>query len=69
MRVWTNTEFPGHWPVGTAAVVVADTREQAAELLNSALEKGGLGQPAKPEQFVQLPTNKPHAVVLCNGDY
>jgi hypothetical protein len=69
MKVWTNRHFEGHYPVGTAAVVVADSAEQAAELLNDACEKEGLGRPATAEQFERLPTAKPYARILCDGDY
>ncbi len=67
--MWTNTDFEGHWPVGVAAVVVADTAGQAAELLNNELEKRGLGRTAKPEQFAAMPTSRPLAVVLLDGAY
>lgn len=69
MKVWTNKQFSGHWPVGTAAVVVADTAGQAAEALNDELEARGLGRTATPEQFEQLPTSRQIARVLCDGDY
>jgi hypothetical protein len=69
MKVWTNTSFDGHYPVGTAAVVVADTATQAAELLNDELQRHGLSRSAIPRQFVRIPTSKPFSVVLCDGDY
>ena len=69
MKVWTNTDFEGHWPVGVAAVVVADTAMQAAELLNNELQKRGLSRSATAEQFASLPTSRPMAVVLRDGDY
>lgn len=69
MNVWTNNQFSGHWPVGTAAVVVAGTALQAAELLNNELSKCGLGRPATPDQFEKLSTNAPTVRVLCDGDY
>jgi hypothetical protein len=69
MQVWTNTEFDGYYPVGVAAVVVANTPQQAAELLNAELVKRGLTANAVPEQFTKLPTNSPHAVVLNDGNY
>lgn len=69
MKVWTNTEFTGHYPVGTAAVVVADTREQAAGLLNAALEEANLVPTATAEQFTRVVTSRPHAVVLLDGNY
>lgn len=69
MKVWTNTKFEGHYPVGVAAVVVADTDMQAAEVLNQKLLAHGLKATAKAEQFERLPTTHQMAVVLCDGDY
>lgn len=69
MKVWTNTQFEGHWPVGVAAVVIADTRGQAAQMLNQALLSRGLSATAKEDQFDPLPTNKPLVVILRDGDY
>ena len=69
MKVWTNNKFSGHYPVGTAAVVIADTAGQAAVVLNDQLEGRGLGRPATKEQFEQLPTNRQTARVLCDGEY
>lgn len=69
MKVWTNTDFEGHWPVGVAAVVVADTAGQAAELLNNALQERGLGRTAQADQFAELPTSRQLAVILRDGDY
>lgn len=69
MKVWTNTEFTGRYPVGTAAVVVAATAEDAARFLNSALAERGLGSSAKAEQFVRLITSKEAVVILNDGNY
>ena len=69
MKVWTNTTFSGHYPVGTAAVVVAETAEQAAQLLQTALAERGLRGPVTADQFVLLPVDQPRAVVLLDGDY
>lgn len=69
MKAWTNKRFDGHWPVGTAAVVVADTAENAAKILNDELETRGLGRVATAEQFELLPTSRPMARVLCDGNY
>jgi hypothetical protein len=69
MKVWTNTQFEGYWPVGVAAVVVADTKEQAAYLLNDELEKRGFVRSATVEGFNQLMTSKPVAVILHDGNY
>ena len=69
MKVWTNRSFAGHYPVGTAAVVVADTAEQAAEVLNNELTARGLRRGATAAQFERLPTHRPVARVLSDGDY
>ncbi len=69
VKVWTNTKFDGHWPVGVAAVVVADTAIQAATLLNDELQKRGLKRTAQAEQFARVPTSRPLAVVLSDGNY
>lgn len=69
MKVWTNTEFKGHYPVGTAAAVVADTAREAAALLNAELKEHGLEASATADQFVELSTAMAHAVVLCDGNY
>lgn len=69
MNVWTNTEFEGFWPVGVAAVVVADDAEEAALLLNDELKRVGLRPIANAKQFVRMPTHIKGAVILNNGDY
>lgn len=69
MRVWTSTEFEGYWPVGTAAVVVAETPEAACELLKRELSARGLDQQITASQFVEIETTRPVAVVLRDGNY
>lgn len=69
MKVWMNTKFEGHNPVGVAAVVVADDAMQAAAILNQKLLAHGLKASANAEQFERLPTTHQNAVVLNDGDY
>ena len=69
MKVWTNNKFHGHYPVGTAAVVVAESEQMAAAVLNQKLLAHGLAASATPEQFERLPTTHTLAVVLCDGNY
>jgi hypothetical protein len=69
MKVWTNTEFEGYYSIGTAAVVVAETAEQAADLLNDDLQLLGLTRSATAEQFHRLPVNTPKVLILNNGNY
>lgn len=68
MKVWTCVEFAGHWPVGTAAVVVADTAAQAAHRLGEVLKERGLSQVVAPESMLLVP-NKPCVLLLRDGDY
>lgn len=63
-----TAEGEGHY-LGSIAVVVATSPEQAADLLSAAMAKEGVPQTVKPEQMKLLPTNEPKAVVLFNGDY
>ncbi len=69
MKVWTNNKFHGRYPVGTAAVVVADTAGQAAELLAAELKQTGLLVTVTEDQFEQLPTDRNSVRVLCDGNY
>ena len=69
MKVWTITGFEGHWPVGTVAVVVAESDVQAALLLNNDLEAQGLRRSVEPEHLERLSTSKPMSKILNNGDY
>lgn len=68
MKVFTCTKFTGHWPVGVAAVSVAENQEAAAEYLNLALLEIGLAGDAFPTDMVEAEMN-PGATVLHDGDY
>jgi hypothetical protein len=67
LNVYAITAFSGHWPVGTAAVVLAESREEASDLLSEALARQGLSQKIDPADFIEISTKQ--ALVLCNGDY
>lgn len=69
MKVFTSKQFEGHWPVPVAAVIVAETIEDAATALSIALTQHGLTQVVKPEQLVELNTEQAHVVVLSDGEY
>ncbi len=68
MKVWSHNKFKGHWPVGTAAVVVAETREEAGFILNEELDRRGL-RFCDPDQFEEIPFEAGTVRVLCDGDY
>lgn len=69
MKVFTNTTFTGHWPVGAAAVVIADTRGEAAVWLEEELRKQGLEQSVHSKDMIELKTNKHAVKILTDGNY
>lgn len=69
MNVYYCNDFRGHWPVGSAAIVAAHHKQEAADLLMAQLIKRGLEQEVKPEQMVPFYIDTPRALVLLDGDY
>ena len=68
MKIWTNTEFTGHYPVGTAAVVVAPTAEDAAIYLTTFLRENNL-EDAKAKDMEEMPFEGGQVKILCDGEY
>lgn len=68
MKIFTCNSFRGRWPVGTAAVVVAEGLPEAELLLMEKLIALGLPQKEKLE-LIELPLENPQAVILNDGDY
>lgn len=64
MKVYYSTDFRGHYPVGTSAVVRAENAEEAQRLLSEALEQAGLVFNGTLTEF-----KGKGAVVLQDGDY
>jgi hypothetical protein len=60
-----SNDFTGHWPVGTAAIVIADSEEDARRYLTNALEARKLPQSG----FTLREITEYGAEVLCDGDY
>lgn len=69
LNVWTCNSFLGCYPVGTAAVIVADTREEAVKILETHLTHMGLRQSISENQILPVLTDEPHAIILCDGDF
>lgn len=69
MKVYTCTAFSGHWPVGTAAVVVAESPEEAAVYLERVLTTKGLSQRIDAGELVPLDVTHAGATILNDGDY
>jgi hypothetical protein len=70
-QVFTFTNFTGHYPVGTAAVVVAKSKSEAIMLMDEQLAESGL--PALDEQedvkILKVDLDVYHAEILLDGDY
>lgn len=64
--IYVNTNFKGHWPVGTVAVVIADSQEKAAEILSKKLSEAGLeqGVPLKDMRLLEGDCE-----ILADGNY
>lgn len=71
MKVWTTTTFGGHYPVGTAAIIVAPSEEAARILMDKAIIDAGLSkfQGKVPYSLEEIDTTIESAVILLNGDY
>lgn len=67
--IFTCTGFLGFNPVGTAAVVVAESADSAVRILNRELRKRRLPGKVTPDMLTELSTIVPHAIILNAGDY
>ena len=70
MAIFTCTNFKGHWPVGTSAVVRANSKEEAAHKMNCALAEANLPQdePVLPENMIKFKKSQ-DVDILQDGDY
>ena len=70
MAIYSCTTFKGRWPVGTAAIVRAKSKEEAAHKMNSALAEANLHQdePVTPEQMHKFKKSQ-DVDILRDGDY
>lgn len=69
MRVFYTNDYRGHWPVGTAALIVARNLDEAYVLMNNQLCAMGLGKDNSDFTIKELPTDSTHVVVLQDGNY
>lgn len=68
MKCYTAT-FKGQYPVGTAAVVIAESEQQATEALHAELLKRGLPQKEDEIWLVEFNPTVPHVIIQCDGGY
>lgn len=69
-RVFAFTGFKGHWPVGTAALVIAQDINEAAAMLSAELTERGLEQVINVKEAVEVnPAAGKGVRILVDGDY
>jgi|GEM_PF-2309499 len=69
MKIYKCTNFTGFYPVGVAAVVVAECASAAEHLLNVALQAVGLPGDAQIDEDSAIDPTVPGIVMLRNGEY
>lgn len=74
LKVFTNDNFVGFYPVGTAAVVVAESKEEASKLLAAKLASIGLATEENywrnlNEDMVEIDLDDERVYVLNDGNY
>ena len=69
MKIYTNNKFKGVYPIGTAAVIVANDKYEAARLLSDALFDTGIPDDNTIDGMIEIDISSPNAIILCNGDY
>ena len=69
MKVWTYIGFEGHYPIGTAAVMVGDDRVSVIRKLNRQLKKQGLPGDARVKYLREVNTEVASCEILTDGDY
>jgi len=71
MKVFTHTAFDGFYPVGVAAVIIAEDKQTAKILLEKKLEELKMTQyePIKEEDFQEVDINTPSVDILNDGNY
>lgn len=72
MRLFTCTDHKGHWPVGTASIVLASNEAEARSLLDRKLYENNLILNGETTHYtlneVSL-EDGPKAIILNDGDY
>jgi hypothetical protein len=70
LKVFVCVDHDRHYPVGAASIVIAETIEQAQQLLDEKLKEQGL-KPHENEPYTlkELSLETSYAEILVNGDY
>lgn len=67
MKIFTCNDFKGVWPVGTSALIIAKTKEEAEHMLIAELNSRKLYQ-NQPFALNEIDLIK-QVVILNDGDY
>jgi hypothetical protein len=68
MPLFYNKTFTGHYPVGTSALVIAPTVEEATNMLNQKLANIGLPQKVESKDMIYV-SHKSQVIILNDGEY
>lgn len=71
MNVYT-CYFSGHFPVGAVATIIAKDIYEALDLMKDSLKKEGLlddNLDLSVDDFEEVDTTTPQAIILLDGDY
>jgi hypothetical protein len=67
MKLFTCNDHNGHWPVPTASVVIAKSKDEARKMLTKELKSRNI------EDFdftlTEINQNKKQVIVLSDGEY
>lgn len=66
MKIFTSKDFRGHWPVPTAAVILADTMEEAYDMLLTELKSRGLKTDFSVQSVLR---DHKQVIILSDGTY
>lgn len=69
MKLFVNKTFSGFYPVGTSAVVIAKTKEDAAKLLSDKLKELHLDQEIAVKDMDELSMKTAGVFILQDGEY
>ena len=62
-------EFNGYWPVGACAVVVAESKEQAIEMMIEKLKTMNLTEGNDELSITEIDITVPRVTVIFDGNY
>jgi hypothetical protein len=68
LKIYFNTGFEGHYPIGTSSIVIATSKKKAKKYLDVLLAKESLKE-CEEDDFEVFDFKDGNALILDNGDY